>query len=217
MPSSEPWPGTDTADEATAVRQVAAPGGHAGPVPAPAPAGAPAMPQPAGPGGPGDEPQWQPHQPRQRRAAPVEGLSAGGVCWVAAHGGAGTTTLAAVLGGVDLGCRWPDPARDEPASIILVARTHAQGLRAASRALNAIREGRHPAGMRLAALVLVADAPGRLPRPLVSRLRMLRAVAPVYRIPWVPQWRLGKKVDRPPRQVVKLGQLARAVQQGAVR
>jgi hypothetical protein len=164
-----------------------------------------------------DGPRWQSRQPRLTREMTNGALSGRGVGWVAAHGGAGTTTLAAVLSGIDLGCRWPDPARDEPARIILVARTHAQGLRAASRALNAIREGRHPAGMRLVALVLVADAPGSLPRPLAGRIRLLRSAAPVHRIPWIAPWRLGKKTDRLPRQVVKVGQLVRSVQEGAAR
>jgi hypothetical protein len=124
-----------------------------------------------------------------------------GVSWVSAHGGAGATTMATHLGGTDLGCRWPDPARAEPVTVMLVARTNAAGLRAASRALNAIREGRHPAGMELAGVVLVADAPGRLPRPLLGRIRVLRAAAPVWRVPWVPKWRIGEQTDQPPHQL----------------
>ncbi|PRY29555.1 DUF6668 family protein [Pseudosporangium ferrugineum] len=169
--------------------------------------------------------RWQPHQP-QVAAPPVPGpvhpvdvspgrLSGEGLAWVAAHGGCGATTLTAVLGGVDLGCRWPQAARNEPARVLLVARTHAQGLRAASRALNAIREGRHPADMQLMGLVLVADAPGGLPRPLLSRIKVLRSAVPVYRIPWIPAWRIGKKIDRLPRQVTKLEQRVRAVLLGA--
>jgi len=155
--------------------------------------------------------RWQPRQPA------IGSLSGDGVCWVATHGGAGATTLAAVVGGVDVGCRWPDAARHEPARILLLARTHEQGLRAASRALNAIREGRHPAGMELVALVLVADAPGRLPVPLLTRIRLLRSVVPVQRVPWIPQWRLGKTVDRLPGQLVRVGGLIQAAQRGAGR
>jgi hypothetical protein len=145
--------------------------------------------------------------PRHRRWLPPTGLSDSGFCWVAAHGGAGTTSLAMVLGGTDVGCRWPDPAENEPAQVLLVARTHAAGMRAASRALNAMREGRHPPGMTLVALVLVADAPGRLPLSLYSRVRVLRSVAPVCRIPWIPEWRSGKRARALPRQLVRLGEL----------
>lgn len=162
-------------------------------------------------------PRWQPHQPRTAAPAPAGRLSEHGVAWVSAHGGCGATTLTAVLGGVDLGCRWPNAGRHEPARVLLVARTHAQGLRAASRALNAVREGRHPAGMELVGLVLVADAPGRLPRTLVSRVKVLRSAVPVHRIPWIAPWRVGRKVDRLPRQVTRLEQRVRALDPGGRR
>jgi hypothetical protein len=136
-----------------------------------------------------------------------DSLSARGMGWVAAHGGAGVTTLSIVVGGTDLGARWPDPARAEPARVMLVARTHAQGLRAASRGLNALREGRHPAGMELVGLVLVADAPGRLPPVLVTRIRLLRSVAPVWRVPWIAPWRFGKQASGLPKQAVGLGRI----------
>ncbi|MEK8104338.1 hypothetical protein NKG94_02740 [Micromonospora sp. M12] len=106
--------------------------------------------------------------------------------WIAAHGGAGATTLTRLLGGIDLGCRWPDAALGEPARVMLVARTNAEGMRAAGRALNALREGRHPAGMRLVGLVLVADAPGRLPLPLARRIRVLRSIARCTGCPGFP-------------------------------
>ncbi|GAB1639718.1 DUF6668 family protein [Krasilnikovia sp. MM14-A1259] len=169
--------------------------------------------------------QTQPATPgRAARSGGGEGSGGDGgpggkpsICWVAAHGGAGATTLAAAVGGVDVGCRWPDPFRDEPARVLLVARTNAGGMRAASQALNAIREGRHPAGMAITGLVLVADAPGRLPRDLVRRIKVLRACIPVWRVPWVPQWRLGKQADRLPSQVAKLGALIPSLQRTELR
>jgi hypothetical protein len=137
-------------------------------------------------------------------------LTGGGIGWVAAHGGAGTSTLAIVLGGTDLGCRWPDAGRAEPARVMLVARTHAAGLRAASRALNALREGRHPAGLELVAVVLVADAPGRLPMTLGRRIRVLRSVAPVRRVPWIAEWRLGRQAKHLPKALAQLDALIAA-------
>jgi hypothetical protein len=144
-------------------------------------------------------------------------LSPRSVCWVAAHGGAGTTTLAVVVGGVDVGCRWPDPARGEPAQVVLVARTHASGLRMASRALNAVREGRHPAGMTVVGLVLVADAPGRLPRELLRRIKVLRAAVQVWRVPWVIPWRLGRPAESQPSQVKRLSALVQKLESADVR
>ncbi|WP_413807657.1 DUF6668 family protein [Streptomyces sp. OE57] len=132
------------------------------------------------------------------------------VAWVSAHGGAGASTLARVLGGADVGRRWPDPAQGEPGRILLVARTHAAGTRAVSQVLNALRMAEHPAGVRLIAVVLVADAPGRLPRALGRRVRVLRSAAKVHRVPWIPAWRAGEDVDRPPREVRTLASLVSA-------
>ncbi|WP_406079048.1 DUF6668 family protein [Micromonospora sp. NBC_00858] len=131
-------------------------------------------------------------------------LSRTGLSWVAAHGGAGTSTLAAALGGDDLGCRWPDESRAEPGRILLVARTHSGGLQSAARAMGALREGRHPPGMELLGLVLVADAPGSLPRPLARRVRVLRSVAPVWRVPWIEPWRIGAEARQVPKALLRL-------------
>jgi hypothetical protein len=98
---------------------------------------------------------------------------------------------------------------------MLVARTNAAGMRAVSRALNALREGRHPRGMRLVGLVLVADAPGRLPSPLLRRIRVLRSVAPVHRVPWIPSWRLGRQPPRTPAELLKLGAVSGPAKAGA--
>ncbi|MEU3192982.1 DUF6668 family protein [Streptomyces sp. NPDC006992] len=203
------------------------------PNPAPAPVSAPppaTTPQPgqAVPAAPA--PQWQPESvsptapdPAVQRPAPratalpglgqaaVPGAAApagGAVSWVGAHGGAGTSTLAELAGGSDLERRLPDPAQGEPGRVLLVARTHASGLRAASRALEALHSGRHPAGVELLAVVLVADAPGRLPLHLMQRIRVLRSVADVHRVPWIPAWRGDKRSGALPKSVRVLAELA---------
>ncbi|MFD7502287.1 DUF6668 family protein [Streptomyces sp. NPDC059850] len=137
------------------------------------------------------------------------------VAWITTHGGAGASTLARILGGADIGRRWPDPARGEPGQVLLVARTHHAGMRAVSHALNALRKGEHPDGVRSLAVVLVADAPGRLPRPLGRQVRVMRSAAEVHRIPWVPAWRLGEDPDRLPRQVRVLARLVSAQSESA--
>ncbi|WP_223256149.1 hypothetical protein [Micromonospora endophytica] len=131
-------------------------------------------------------------------------LSEDGIGWIGAHGGAGASTLTRLLGGTDIGCRWPDPALAEPAQVMVVGRTNLDGLRAVSRALHAMRDGRHPAGMRLLGVVLIADAPGGLPAPLLGRIRLLRSIAPVHRLPWIPSYRVGEQPKRPPRQLSRL-------------
>ncbi|MFI6038710.1 DUF6668 family protein [Streptomyces sp. NPDC051315] len=128
--------------------------------------------------------------------------------WLATHGGAGTSTLATVYGGHDCGRDWPGP--DAPVSVLLVARTHATGLESALRALEVFRRGQAPPGLDLDAVVLVADAPGRLPRPLVQRVRLIESVIDVYRVPWVTSWRLGDLSGAPPRATEPLSRLTGA-------
>ncbi|MFD9001926.1 DUF6668 family protein [Streptomyces sp. NPDC059582] len=118
--------------------------------------------------------------------------------WVATHGGAGTTTLAAVYGGQDCGHDWPGAG--DPPSVLLVARTHAAGLDAVLRTLEVFRRGEAPVGLDLDSVVLVADAPGRLPRPLARRIALIESAVDVHRVPWVPAWRVGDLSGEPPRE-----------------
>ncbi|MCF3136857.1 hypothetical protein, partial [Streptomyces olivochromogenes] len=116
-------------------------------------------------------------------------------------------SLVEALGGVDLGARWPEPTRGEPRRIVLVGRTSARGLRSVSQALGALKEGRAPQGLDLLGVVLVADAPGRLPLGLLRRIRVLRSVTHVHRVPWIPAWRLGGRPKSLPRQLATLAEL----------
>ncbi|CAL9471721.1 DUF6668 family protein [Streptomyces sp. Tu 3180] len=153
--------------------------------------------------GPVAVPEPVPPEPAHPRAA-VRRFS-----WVGAHGGSGVSTLAAVYGGHDSGRAWPGPG--DPRSVLLVARTHAAGLDAVLPAVEAFRRGEAPRGLTLDAVVLVADAPGRLPRPLAQRIRLVESVIDVYRVPWVPEWRLGDLGGRPPRETEPLARLTGAV------
>jgi hypothetical protein len=128
--------------------------------------------------------------------------------WVGTHGGAGVSTLAAVYGGHDSGRAWPGAGA--PPSVLLVARTHAAGLDTVAGAVETFRRGQAPPELDLDAVVLVADAPGRLPRPLAQRVKSLESVIDVYRVPWVPAWRLGE-LGRPPRETAALARLTGAV------
>ncbi|GAA4954628.1 DUF6668 family protein [Streptomyces heliomycini] len=153
--------------------------------------------------GPVAVPETAPPEPAHARA------TARRFCWVGLHGGAGVSTLAAVYGGHDGGRAWPGPAG--PPSVLLVARTHAAGLDAVLPAVDAARRGGAPRGVGLEAVVLVADAPGRLPRPLAHRIRLVESVVDVYRVPWVDAWRLGDLSGRPPRGAEPLARLTGAV------
>lgn len=131
--------------------------------------------------------------------------------WVATHGGAGTTTLATVFGGHDAGRGWPRPEHGEPESVLLVARTHATGLDAVAHTLDVFRRGDAPPGLDLNAVVLVADAPGRLPRQLAQHIDVLTSVVDVYRVPWVNAWRINDLTTAPPRETVDLARLTGTV------
>jgi hypothetical protein len=164
---------------------------------------------PAGPEiwirGPVGEPE-----PQQRDEPVQPAVTARRFAWVATHGGAGASTLAAVFGGHDAGRNWPRPENGEPGSVLLVGRTHAAGLDAVSHTLDIFRRGDAPPGLDLDAIVLVADAPGRLPRQLTQRIKVIASVIDVYRVPWVPAWRTGDLTGPPPRELTPLARLTGA-------
>ncbi len=120
---------------------------------------------------------------------PEEDWTRGCWWWLGVHGGAGVSTLAVMVpGGADAVRRWPDPAKGGPAPVVLVARAHAQGMARARAAARQWATSGVPAGLRLAGLVVVAAAPGRLPAHLADQVRLLRATVPaVWPVPWMPE------------------------------
>lgn len=68
-----------------------------------------------------------------RRLDRVE-VSSSGLWVVAAHGGAGASTVASLLGGGDAGVAWPEPTDRGRACVIVVARTHSHGISSAKAA-----------------------------------------------------------------------------------
>jgi hypothetical protein len=119
------------------------------------------------------------------------------IWWLGVHGGAGETTLAQLLeGSWETGHAWPH-SNGQPTElphVILVARTNARGLRAAQ--LAAIEWASGSVAVQLHGLVFVADAPGRLPKPLRDFAHIVAGGVPrVWRLPWVEAWRLGEPVS----------------------
>jgi hypothetical protein len=113
--------------------------------------------------------------------------------WVGVHGGRGESTLEQVFAGTRAaGHRWPvPPPGNPPAMVVLVARTNARGLRAAQSAMREWQAGE--LGLAVVGLVLMADAPGRLPRPLRDLARVVAGgVSRVWSFPWVSAWRVGE-------------------------
>ena len=115
------------------------------------------------------------------------------VWWLGAHGGAWESTLQELFSGTRAADhRWPlTSAGRARARVVVVARTHAHGLRAAQSAVREWAAG--DVEVLLLGLVLIADAPGRLPHEL-RRLADLVAggVPAVWWLPWIEAWRLGE-------------------------
>ena len=128
---------------------------------------------------------------------PLRRVSASPVLWwVGAHGGAGETTLAQLFPGTRAARHgWPvlDRAPDNhpPPAVVLLARTHLRGLLAAQRAAVEWASGTVPE-VDLRGLVLLADAPGRLPHVLGDLADLIAGGVPrVWRVPWIERWRTG--------------------------
>lgn len=106
---------------------------------------------------------------------------------VAAHGGAGATSWARLLGAGDAGASWPDPSGFTRA--IVVARNSYVGLRAAQAAAIQWASGQVEQ-VELAGLVLSADAPGRPVKELVELRRRVEGAFPrVWLVSFQPAWR----------------------------
>jgi hypothetical protein len=123
-------------------------------------------------------------------AGPVAGL-----VLLAAHGGAGVSTLLraglAATGAVDGQRRWPAAGQ-----VLLVARTSTAGLERARELARQHASGLAGSHTELVGLVLVADAPGRLP----ARIRVLADLvtggfARCWQVPWLTEWRLAAATE----------------------
>jgi hypothetical protein len=90
--------------------------------------------------------------------------------------------------------------------VVLIARSSGRGLRAAQAAATQWAAGLAP-NVEVLGLVIVADAPGRLPRPLRELAQLVSGGVPrTWTVPWVESWRLGEPValDSAPREVRRL-------------
>ena len=121
---------------------------------------------------------------REERLVPV---------WlVAAHGGAGVSTIVGLMHRVgDAGGAWPIAGEGEHARVVLVARESWTGLGAARRALTEWVGGRVP--VHLEGLLLVAAQPGAPPKELRELAELVRSQAngAVWRLGWQRDWLIG--------------------------
>ena len=113
--------------------------------------------------------------------------------WLGVHGGAGESTMASLVPSWKAAShQWPRNPDGEPTRVVLVARSNMRGLERAQLAATQWAAGLVPHA-ELVGLVVVADAPGRLPRPLRDFLQVVRGGVPrTWQVPWVEAWRFGE-------------------------
>lgn len=125
------------------------------------------------------------------------------LCVVGAHGGAGTSTVADLIDGVDCKTFWPVTNDLTPHECVVVARTDWAGLHAAKAVARQWASGCVPA-VELRGLILVPDRPGRLPRPLVDLAEHVAGgYATVWHMGWLSELRLGGQPTKLPRETAR--------------
>ena len=112
--------------------------------------------------------------------------------WVTGtHGGAGETRLTELIGNArSAGHAWPVLEEENPRPrVLLVCRSDLRGLRTAQNAIIEWVSQASPA-VELLGLAIMADAPGKLPKPLKEFASIVGSGAPRHwLLPWVDAWR----------------------------
>ncbi len=112
--------------------------------------------------------------------------------WLGAHGGAGVSTLTGLAAvSADSHRGWPSGHPSQSPNVVLVCRTHLEGLeRARDLLLQHTVVGLVPPMLRVLGLVTVPDAPGKVPTEVRRAMKLIGAAAPrVWHLPWIEAWR----------------------------
>lgn len=133
-------------------------------------------------------------------------LGTASVWVVGSHGGAGETTVSKLIeGSRPTYHSWPvtGDAGIDP-RVLLVCRSSKNGLEAAQRALIEWTST-PPVAVELLGLAVMADAPGKLPKPLRDLATHIGGGAPrLWHLPWVEAWRTGDvEPEHLPREIRK--------------
>jgi hypothetical protein len=127
-------------------------------------------------------------------------VSGSAALWITgAHGGAGESRIADLLPGARATDHcWPILQDGTKPRVLLVCRTDMRGLTAARSALTQWASGAAPE-LELLGLAILADAPGKTPRPLRDFAAIVGGGAPrFWTLPWVEAWRHGDSTTPPP-------------------
>ncbi|WP_104045450.1 DUF6668 family protein [Arthrobacter sp. ZGTC412] len=119
-------------------------------------------------------------------------MSGSAALWIiGAHGGAGESRIADLLGARATNHCWPVLQDGSEPRVLLVCRSDMRGLTAARSALTQWVSGAAPKA-DLLGLVILADAPGKTPKALRDFATIVGGGAPrLWTLPWVEAWRLG--------------------------
>lgn len=102
-----------------------------------------------------------------------------------AHGGSGESSVASLVDGwraAEHG--WPQHRDGSTANVLLTARSNMSGLQAAQNTAKQWASGLVP-HVELIGLVIIADAPGRIPRPLRDFAKLVSGGVPrTWTMPW---------------------------------
>ena len=116
-------------------------------------------------------------------------------CWfLGAHGGAGESTLTQLFAGfAPAQHTWP-VGRAPRTRVVLCARTSFWGMAAAMQVAGQWEADKLRARVEMPlGLVLIADRPGRLPKPLEAFAHHLESATDhMWRLPWVDAWAAGE-------------------------
>jgi hypothetical protein len=118
---------------------------------------------------------------------------------VGTHGGAGESRIADLIESArSTDHCWPVLASGGRPRVLLVCRADMRGLTTARNALTQWVSGAAPK-VDLLGLAILADAPGKTPKPLRDFAAIVGGGAPrLWTLPWVEAWRHGDSTTLPP-------------------
>jgi hypothetical protein len=123
---------------------------------------------------------------------PSSTMTGSAALWIiGAHGGAGESRIADLLGARPTNHCWPVLQDGSNPRVLLVCRADMRGLTAARSALTQWVSGATPE-VDLLGLAILADAPGKTPKALRDFAAIVGGGAPrLWTLPWVEAWRHG--------------------------